>query len=219
MLLAIDTATRAVSLALHDGARVLAESTWTTANHHTIELTPAVGELLGRSRITVRDLTGLAVALGPGSYTGLRIGLSLAKGIALGAAPPLPLIGVPTLDIVAAAQPPLAPQLCAVAQAGRGRVNAGFYTWGDDADAWQPAGDPAITTWAALIEQIDAPTLLAGEVTAEVRDTLAKANPALRVSPPALCLRRAGVLAELAWQRMRAGAPTDARAVAPTYLT
>lgn len=219
MLLAIDTATRAVSLALHDGERVLAESTWTTANHHTIELTPAVGELLRRSGVTPRDLTALAVASGPGSYTGLRIGLSLAKGLALGATPPLALVGVPTLDIVAAAQPPLAPQLCAVAQAGRGRLNAGFYRWEDAAASWRPSADPFITEWDALLAQIDAPTLLAGEIAADARRRLAGAAAPIHVSPPALCLRRAGMLAELALTRIQAGQPADARAAAPTYLS
>ena len=74
MLLAIDTATRTISLALYDGQRVVAESSWLTANHHTVELTPSVAAMLDGAGIGTRDLRGVAVALGPGSFTGLQIG-------------------------------------------------------------------------------------------------------------------------------------------------
>jgi len=148
MLLAIDTATRTVSLALSDGQNILAESTWQTANHHTVELTPALHELLERVGVSPHNLTALAVTRGPGSYTGLRIGMSLAKGLALAASPPLPIVSIPTLDVTAAAQPHRADRLCAVAQAGRKRVNAGYYRWDED-EGWQADGAPFITDWAA----------------------------------------------------------------------
>ena len=91
-LLAIDTATQFISLALHDGQQMLAEQTWFSENHHTVELAPAVRMLLESARLTAADLTALAVSIGPGSYTGLRIGVALAKGIA--GARRLPLVGM-----------------------------------------------------------------------------------------------------------------------------
>jgi tRNA threonylcarbamoyladenosine biosynthesis protein TsaB len=103
ILLAIDTATQIMSLALHDGDSLRAEVTWHTANNHTAELAPAVRDLLARSDTSLDDLTALAVSIGPGSYTGLRIGVALAKGLA--AARGLPLVGVSSLDTLAAAQP------------------------------------------------------------------------------------------------------------------
>jgi tRNA threonylcarbamoyladenosine biosynthesis protein TsaB len=101
MILAIDTATDWVGLALHDGSSVLAEFGWRSRRTQTIELAPAVAQLWARTGVSAGDLSAIAVAIGPGSYTGLRVGLALAKGMALGQN--LPLIGVPTLDIVAAA--------------------------------------------------------------------------------------------------------------------
>ena len=83
MLLAIDTATRMPSLALYDGERVLAEETWRSANNHTVELAPALVRALERQRVSPSELRGIAVALGPGSFTGLLIGLGVAKGLAL----------------------------------------------------------------------------------------------------------------------------------------
>src|SRR5215470_11193675 len=103
MLLAIDTATRCLSLALYDGRQVRAEMTWTTANQHTVGLMPAIREVLRRTDITVGNLTLLAVSQGPGSFNGLRIGFSMAKGLAMALG--LPVLAIPTLDVVAAAQP------------------------------------------------------------------------------------------------------------------
>ncbi|HRE29770.1 MAG TPA: tRNA (adenosine(37)-N6)-threonylcarbamoyltransferase complex dimerization subunit type 1 TsaB, partial [Anaerolineales bacterium] len=83
MILAIDTATRVISLALHRGDRLVAEHTWRTENVHTVELAPQVAVLLAQARVNPPELDALAVCLGPGSYTGVRIGLAYAKGLAL----------------------------------------------------------------------------------------------------------------------------------------
>ena len=120
MILAIDTATDWVGLALHDGNAILAEFGWRSRRTQTVELAPAVAQLWARTGITAANLDAVAVAVGPGSYTGLRVGLALAKGIAL--AHKLPLIGVPTLDIVAAGVPRHETDLLVVAQAGRTRL-------------------------------------------------------------------------------------------------
>ncbi|HOA23114.1 MAG TPA: tRNA (adenosine(37)-N6)-threonylcarbamoyltransferase complex dimerization subunit type 1 TsaB [Aggregatilineales bacterium] len=217
MILAIDTATRNVSLALHDGHEVIAEMTWRTANHHTVELTPALSDMLRYSGVTPADLTALAVTLGPGSYTGLRIGMSLAKGIALAASPPLPLVGIPTLDVVAAAQPHEAERLVAVAQAGRRRINAGLYEWGEA--GWQSTGEPFITTWEKLLDRLETTTQVAGEIDAAGAELLAAVPNRVIVASPAQNVRRAGYLAELALRRLQAGAPADAAAIAPVYLS
>ncbi|MFC2038007.1 tRNA (adenosine(37)-N6)-threonylcarbamoyltransferase complex dimerization subunit type 1 TsaB, partial [Chloroflexota bacterium] len=101
MLLAIDTATRMAGLALYDqvAGRILGEETWYSVNNHTVELMPRLVRLLDQQGVTPDGLTGLAVSLGPGSFTGLRIGLGVVKGLAL--AGRLPLVGVPSLDVVA----------------------------------------------------------------------------------------------------------------------
>ena len=103
MLLAVDTSTAQVGLAVYDGAQVLGEIIWRSKQHHTVELAPAVAELMRRSGLSMDELHALGVAIGPGSFTSLRVGLSLVKGLAM--ARSLPLIGIPTLDIYAAALP------------------------------------------------------------------------------------------------------------------
>ena len=103
MLLAIDTSTAQIGLALYDGATVPGELVWQSRTHHTEQLAPALADLLDRVGIKMDSLKALGVAIGPGSFTSLRVGLAFIKGLAL--ARHLPLVGIPTLDIVAACVP------------------------------------------------------------------------------------------------------------------
>ena len=81
MLLALDTATQRASIALHDGSTLRAECTWEAANQHTVTLLPHIVQLLANSGLTADDITAVGVCIGPGSYTGVRIGVSVAKGL------------------------------------------------------------------------------------------------------------------------------------------
>ncbi len=213
MLLALDTATRATGIALHDGERLLAEQVWHGRGYHTVELAPEVALVMRRVGVSAGNLTALAVAQGPGSYTGLRIGMAIAKGFAL--ALQLPLFGIPTLDILAYAQPRRKEPLLAVIQAGRKRVAALWYKWGKR--GWQPRGEPQNLTWSELVQAIERPTCICGELEGELRRMLAE-QPNAIVASPAQCVRRPAILAELAWQQQRAGERPDAGELAPVYL-
>lgn len=213
MLLAIDTATRTMSLALHDGRQLVYEHTWYTANNHTIELAPAIHTALRAHHFSPTDLAAVAVAQGPGSFTGLRIGISAAKG--LSTACNLPLIAIPTLPILAAAIPRFDGHLWAVLQAGRGRICAQSFMW--ETDSWQPSAEAEITTWSDLVTRIQNPALVAGEVDLDGAICVDSA-PLLTLASAAYRLRRAGFLAELAWARLRAGRTDNPATVTPIYL-
>jgi tRNA threonylcarbamoyladenosine biosynthesis protein TsaB len=214
MLLAIDTSTRTVGLALYNGVQVLNESVWTSNDYHTVELAPAISEMLERSAIGVSDLTCLTVALGPGSFTGLRIGLAVAKGLALVCH--LPIVGIPTLDVLAAAQGPLDIPMAATLRAGRGRLAVGWYQYREN--GWEPSSDIEVLTAPELSRKIHAPTLVCGEFSEEERRLLARKRRNVRLASPASCLRRPGFLAELGWQRWQQGEVADPATLAPTYL-
>jgi len=96
----MDTATPAVTVALHDGDQPLAQIVTVGAHRHAEVLAPAIAKLMADAGVSQRDLTGVAVGVGPGPYTGLRVGLVTAK--VLGAALGIPVYGVCTLDIIAA---------------------------------------------------------------------------------------------------------------------
>lgn len=213
MLLAVDTSTVQVGLAVYDGSQVIGEYAWRSPQRHTVELAPAVFDLLKRCGLTMDDIRALGVALGPGSFTSLRVGLSLVKGFAL--ARSLPLIGVPTLDILAAAQPLSRHPLLTAIQAGRGRLAAGWYR--RSKGIWRASGPARVVTAKALVEEVKSPLIVCAELTSEERQVLA-GNPEIRLASPAQSLRRPAVLAERAWMRWQAGDVDDRATLAPIYL-
>src|SRR4030066_249418 len=96
LVIAIETATMAGSVAIVDDARVISEITLNARATHSEKLMVAIDRLLGDSGLAIDDMDGVAVSIGPGSFTGLRIGLSAAKGLSYASGKPL--IGIPTLD-------------------------------------------------------------------------------------------------------------------------
>jgi tRNA threonylcarbamoyladenosine biosynthesis protein TsaB len=215
IILAIDTATRWTGLALHDGKTVIAEQGWRSLHTQTIELTPAVGQLFARADINAADLRAVAVAIGPGSYTSLRVGLAAAKGLSL--AHQIPLIGVPTLDITAASIGLRTGSLVVVVEAGRKRVIAGMYRW-QEKRGWQASERPIIETWETLLFHLETSTTFAGEISPEAAKLIRASKKPFYLMPAAASVRRAGYLAEIGWQRVRQGLVDDAASLAPTYL-
>lgn len=214
MLLALDTSTRKIGIALYDGSQVLHESVWTSENYHTVELAPAIETALQQGGYDIKEIQALAVALGPGSYTGLRIGLAVAKGLAMSRG--LPLIGVPTFDILAAAQPVQDLDLAIVLEAGRGRLGVGWYQAKEE--TWRAKGPAEVLKPAEFSKKIRKPTLICGELDESLRRLLGRKRKNVVLVSPALSLRRPAYLAEIGWQRWQAGEQDDIAALAPIYL-
>ncbi|HPR35894.1 MAG TPA: tRNA (adenosine(37)-N6)-threonylcarbamoyltransferase complex dimerization subunit type 1 TsaB [Anaerolineaceae bacterium] len=214
MLLAIDTSTEWIGIALFNGTNVLAEQIWRSKNYHTVELVPAIKEMLTKTQTKASSLTGIGVALGPGSFTGLRIGLSVAKGIALGQK--LPVAGIPTLEILAAAQPGLRRPMLAFLEVGRGRYAYARYQYKQG--SWQAITDIAVNDIRDMASTIKSPIYVVGDMDAEQRQILGRKWKTARLASPSLCLRRPAVLAELAWAKIQAGQADDAASLAPIYV-
>lgn len=213
VLLAIDTSTKSIGLALHSGMELIAEHHWVTRGFHTVELAPEIALMLRRANRTVADLTAIAVAKGPGSYTGLRIGMALAKGLAL--AHNLTLLGISTLDIIARGQPASDAQLFALIQAGRGRISGVWYKWGSH--GWEVDGEPANLLWEDVLDQIEQSAIICGEIGESEQVALQELNH-VEIPIPAQRVRRPGILAELGWERLRLGDIDDPATLAPIYL-
>ena len=212
MLLAIDTSTTQVGIALYDGTQVIGEFAWRSNQRHTVELAPAISDLLTRCGLTMDDVKALGVALGPGSFTSLRVGLALAKGLALSKS--IPLIGIPTLDILAQAQLASELPLAVAIQAGRSRFALGWYK--NSGAAWQVEGESRIVTLDEINAEVKSPSLLCGEFSTETRQQVNNEN--IQLVSPALSIRRPAMLAELAWARWQADDVDDAASLAPIYL-
>jgi tRNA threonylcarbamoyladenosine biosynthesis protein TsaB len=214
MLLAIDTSTAQIGLALYDGASVPGEIVWQSRAHHTEQLAPALAGLLQRVGVMVDSIKVLGVAIGPGSFTSLRVGLAFVKGLAL--ARHIPLVGVPTLDIVAASVPLTDRRLAAVLQAGRNRLAVGWYQ--PTESGWQVEGAAITMTAEELEKQIHKPVIICGELSADNRQLLGRRFKNVLLASPAQCVRRPGILAEIAWNRWQAGKTDAAASLAPIYL-
>jgi tRNA threonylcarbamoyladenosine biosynthesis protein TsaB len=212
VLLALDTATKTIGIAVHDGSTVLAEVLWSGKGYHTVELAPEIGLIMKRIGITVDHLTGIAVALGPGSFTGLRIGMAFAKGLAL--AHKLDLIGILTHEILAQGQPIKSKDMITLTRAGRSRFSTVSYSW---QDGWKQADQPVNQSIEDLLASLDRDCYLCGEFGAHDRDRLAQ-NPLVELASPADCVRRPAVLAELAWQQVRSGSVSHPANLVPVYI-
>ena len=222
MLLALDTSTEQASLALYDGSVLHIELTWQAGRQATRHLAPAADDLLRLAGCPPQDLTATAVALGPGSFNGLRVAMSMAKGLAY--ALQIPIVGVLTPDILAYpfssdAGTGLVLPVCVLLRAGRGRfVSARYQTrYG----RWQRIGELRNTTLEEVCRETERATVFCGELGPEeaafLREQLGRR--ALLASP-ALSARRAGYLAEMAWQRLQEEPEGDDLAtLQPFYLS
>ena len=213
MLLGVDTSTQSVGIAIYDGSQILCEESWISRRFHTVELAKAVSENLSRAGLKTSDLDVLGVAIGPGSFTGLRIGLALIKGLAF--TQQLPVIGVPTLDITARAVPPAEKKLAAVLQAGRGRLAVAYYQV--EEGHWVREGEIKNLALEEFANEVDQPCILTGELSREIRDAL-KEHKFFQPVEPTLALRNPKYLAELAWERWSVGDVDDVLSLKPYYL-
>lgn len=210
LLLALDTATRIASVAVADEHEVLSETTWLAGREHSTRLLVEASAALERVGRSPPDLTGLVVAHGPGSFTGVRVALSVAKGMA--AALGVPVWGVNSLEVLVAAaglsELPVRPVL----EAGRGRYATGLYHGGRCVEAAR------LATVDELVALLVEPTVVIGELGAAARSRLAAETPA-HLAPQAASLRRAGFLIELGLGRMRSGDPGDPQLLDAVYVS
>jgi tRNA threonylcarbamoyladenosine biosynthesis protein TsaB len=222
MILAIDTSTDTISIAIYKPSTgVLFEQSWVSGREQTTQLLPSVQRAMAAVGVTVRDLTGIAVATGPGSYSGVRIGLSTAKTLAYALG--IPLWGVPSLDALAYGQVAVtAAQVCAVLSMGRHRLAWALYR--TKGTRWQRLTSYANTTAAEMAEMIkEQPTRIAtlfcGEITPETAATITGIlGKEAAIAPAAAGLRRASYLAELALQRANRDEADDPATLQAIYL-
>ena len=211
MLLAIDTSTRYAGVALAEDGRVVSSRSWWSAVNHTAELMPAVSQLLGAVGAAVNDLEGIAVALGPGGFSALRVGMSVAKGLALASGKPL--VGIGTLDAEAQPYWQTGLPVCALLDAGRSEVSSAHF----DTDG-QRTREDLICTPEELLPQIAGTNLFCGEAVparaALIREHLGQRAVVVDHSPAA----RLWALAGLGNRRLEAGDTDDVGTLQPYYL-
>jgi tRNA threonylcarbamoyl adenosine modification protein YeaZ len=213
MILAIDTSTDNASLALVKGDEVLAEANWRCERNHTVELLPHLARLLDEAKADISSISGIIVAKGPGSFNGLRVGISTAKGLAFSLG--VPIIGISSLEVVAYEHAETGLPICPIFNAGRGEVAAAIYQRQNN--NWRQLVAEHITTVDALCSGITAKTIFCGEFAPQVAKELKKQlgeRAVIATTEP----RRARLLAELGKQRFKVGDYDHPATLQPLYL-
>lgn len=207
-LLAIDTSTEQAGLALTDGVS-FAELSWVAGRNQTVSVLTQVDALLALVGIESAAIRAVAVAIGPGMFNGLRVGMSLAKGFHLGQ--DAALIGVPTLEVSAHQFGGLGHTLLATVAAGRGRLVSQFFP-GDD----RPVnGD--IHALRSMVQKRLESVIVCGDLSIEQVAELTSL-PNVIIPQASSRSRRASVLAEIGWNRFVRGEIDDPITLAPVYV-
>lgn len=214
MLLALDTSTRFASIALYDETGVQGEQTWRADQSHSEDLMPHVAALLAAADIAPGDLTGIVVALGPGSFNGLRVALSTAKGLAT--ALHIPLVGISTLETLAYQHGSLSLPVRPILDVGGNQVATALYRV--VRHQWAQLEEPRLATVDDICEATSQRTLFCGEISPLLASDLRRRLEQVIVAPPAANARRAGYLAELGWHRIKSSQVDDPTTLQPLYL-
>lgn len=208
MELSIDTASELASIALSKEGVVFSEMTWRCQRNHTVELLPSVEKMFTQAGASKNDLTAVFVCVGPGMYTGLRVGVTTAKAMAhaLG----IPIIGVGRLELDAYPHADVDAEIIAVHKAGRGELAWASYR----GDPWREITPPTLSNAQELAGPISARTIFVGEVDEALAAMLGPLAEVGRQDN----VGRATALAELAYRRLADGDVDEAALLAPIYL-
>jgi tRNA threonylcarbamoyl adenosine modification protein YeaZ len=213
MLVAIDSSTDTASLALAKEGKVLAEASWRCGQNHSVELLPHLVRLLDEAKVSLKDASCIIVAKGPGSFNGLRVGLSTAKGLAFSLG--IPIIGISSLEMEAYGHADTGLPTCPIFNAGRGEIATALYQKRNN--QWRQLSPEHITTIDALSDEIGEPTLFCGEYVKTIARQLKKGLKGKALIAPDQ-MRSAVSLIELAKPRIDADDYDDLATLQPIYL-
>jgi tRNA threonylcarbamoyladenosine biosynthesis protein TsaB len=214
-VLAVDTATQTAGVALVRGGVLIAECVWRSEENHTTELALAVVRLLQSQRVLPSEVQALAVTVGPGTFNGLRVGLSLAKGMAQ--ALTAPLVGVSTLEVMAYQHAACRCAIRPIIAAGQGQLATALFR--TLRGRWRRLEPDRLATLQEIMDITRHRTVLCGELGPDQRLSIAATLGKTAVVPSsAASMRRAGALAELAWLHLQHASGCSPDEVTPVYL-
>jgi len=215
MELAIDTSSSTVSVALSHKGRIVASLTWQTTQNHTIELLPNLVCLLQQAKVELGSIEEIVVSKGPGSFNGLRVGISTAKGLA--SALNIPLLGVNTLETEAYPFAFTGLPLRPVQKAGREEIATALY-WQKKDNEWQCLEAENLTTVKTLCRRIKQKTIFCGEIPAATISEIQQNLGRRAIISQSNSTSRANSLAILGWRKLSRGEQDDPATLQPLYL-
>jgi tRNA threonylcarbamoyladenosine biosynthesis protein TsaB len=221
LVLAVETATQTGSVAIVSGEKLVVEVTLAVGLTHGERLLGAIDRALVDAGVRVTDLGGLSVSSGPGSFTGLRIGLATVKGIAQ--AHPLPLAAVPTLEALAWNLAAAARPVAAILDAKKGELYGALFAWDEEQLGWRRLIEEGAFAPEDFAERLAAaesgPVLLLGEGALAYRDVLeARLGKRAQPAPGPAGQPRAAWVGWLGARRIARGEVEDPVTLVPRYL-
>lgn len=216
-VLGIDTATLVCSAAIAEPARIVSELTMYTRRTHSERLMPAIQQLISDAGLSPQDLGGIAVSIGPGSFTGLRIGITTAKSMAFALG--IPVVGVPTLDALAAQFPYSKRIICPILDAQKGRVYTALY---DTSEGYpRRLSEYEVLDIKELTSRVinaGEPVIISGEA-ADFSEQLQQVDPLLlTVASPLNRMPRGASSAVLGMRQLISGIGQDPQTLLPLYI-
>ena len=216
-ILAIDTASSVSSVAVASEGKLRAEVTVEAGRTHSETLLSHIEGALSFAGVERSALRGVAVSIGPGSFTGLRIGLATAKAIAYGLG--IPLVGVSTLAALALAFPVPDVYTLVLMDAQKGNAYAGLYEWRDESlHEVRPVRVAPLAEAIAEAADMGKPVLLTGELVLKKRARLGNLPDNVTLAPAHLLTARASHVAWLGIARLAAGERDDLMTLEPFYI-
>jgi tRNA threonylcarbamoyladenosine biosynthesis protein TsaB len=215
LFLALDTATDQGSLALLEEGQVLGELTLDTPGSFLVHLLPALDTLLARTRRRLDEVGAIGVSQGPGNFTGLRLGLATAQGLALSLT--IPVVPVPTLEVVAAPWAGNPHPVAALMDAKRGEIYLGRFDCRGEYP--EPLSEPERLAVTDLPSRLKPPLLLTGPGLRPYKDSLAEAlAPGIDLAPEGLWYPLAATVGRLGRRRLAQGLAVAPPQLTPLYL-
>ncbi|MBM4254724.1 MAG: tRNA (adenosine(37)-N6)-threonylcarbamoyltransferase complex dimerization subunit type 1 TsaB [Deltaproteobacteria bacterium] len=216
LLLGLDTATQIASVGITRGEEVLAEASTRATSNHTETLLPLIAEVLAQAQVTLPDIEGIGVAIGPGSFTGLRIALGTVKGLAYATGQPV--AGIPTLEALAYTVSDWAGLVCPILDARKREVyTALFYRSASGEIA--PVRSAQVSTLKSVLEQISAPCLFLGDGVETYGEAIREhCSDRAHLLPFETYHPRGAVVAKLAWRRLSRSDADDIATLVPSYV-
>ncbi len=213
MELSIDTSTRYATVGLSRDGNAVAKLAWRSERNHSVELVPAIQRILAHARTDMQELSAVYLAVGPGGFSALRVGMSTA--IALATAREIDLVAVGTLDIEARPYIRLGHEVRAIIGAGRGRLYLGEYA----SDGTAQNGSGTLISHEEFLDNLTSGAIYCGEAATELSGAIKeRLGPEARVADAPPPTRNGGALAMLGYQKLQSGDLADPRSLEPIYL-
>ena len=213
-ILSVDTSGRFDAVALVDGHRTLAEFVGQARNSSLQDIILSIGIVLGKGGLTLAEVDGLAVGIGPGFWTGMRVGLTVGKILAYATGKPL--CGISSLDALAYQSRDVSMLLCPVVDAGRGNIYAGLYRSRGEVVAKE--GEYSAGPIDGLLDTIEEPVLFLGDAVQAHRQTISERLGPLANFGETGDDHRGRAIALLALARFERGESDDTLSLVPLYL-